>query len=359
LALFARLIVGLLAMAAGFYFFIIITSRLLTHIPDETPKGTFVPFLFLSIVGGAGAAGYRFGDTAWAFIPLALAAAIGLYWAWNIRLVRTLRGSPPSQISGQPFSLLRPLTTTQLAVFHYQVRVSGWQGRLRIAHLSDLHVSEKLPMAFYQQAIEHANASKPDLVFITGDFISELESLPLVPQLLTQIESRLGGYAILGNHDFWVGRQEVEEVVGGAGFNLLGSASASIAAQPGRGAIRIEGCEAPWRKRDCQMTPAGPHELLLLLAHTADNIYHLSGFGARAVFSGHFHAGQIRLPWLGPVFVPSRYGRRFSHGHFTVNGCHLFCICRGGRWQPGAASLLPTRYFYRRYPGRGAARGTG
>ncbi len=42
------------------------------------------------------------------------------------------------------------------------------------------------------------------------------------------------------------------------------------------------------------------------------------------VFAGHYHAGQIRILYLGSLVIPSLYGRRFDHGHFLVNGTHLF-----------------------------------
>jgi len=60
------------------------------------------------------------------------------------------------------------------------------------------------------------------------------------------------------------------------------------------------------------------------LSHTADNIYQLSSAGALAVFSGHYHAGQAKLPWYGPVVIPSKYGRLFDHGHFKIDDTHLF-----------------------------------
>ena len=63
---------------------------------------------------------------------------------------------------------------------------------------------------------------------------------------------------------------------------------------------------------------------MLVLTHTPDNIYRLNRAGASVVFAGHNHAGQIRIPLAGPVVIPSVYGRRFDHGHFTVNGTDLF-----------------------------------
>jgi predicted MPP superfamily phosphohydrolase len=61
-----------------------------------------------------------------------------------------------------------------------------------------------------------------------------------------------------------------------------------------------------------------------MLTHTADNIYEISKTRPVAVFAGHYHGGQIVLPGIGPPIVPSRFGRRFHHGHYKVNGTRLF-----------------------------------
>jgi predicted MPP superfamily phosphohydrolase len=71
-----------------------------------------------------------------------------------------------------------------------------------------------------------------------------------------------------------------------------------------------------------------------MLTHTPDNVYRLSRLGFAAIFAGHSHAGQIRLPVIGPLVVPSRYGRRFDHGRFIVNGTHLFVTAGIGSAEP-------------------------
>lgn len=46
------------------------------------------------------------------------------------------------------------------------------------------------------------------------------------------------------------------------------------------------------------------------------------------MLSGHVHGGQIRLPWIGSIFVPSIYGRRFDGGVYQI-GPTVLVVSRG------------------------------
>lgn len=99
------------------------------------------------------------------------------------------------------------------------------------------------------------------------------------------------------------------------------------------------GDEGHWGQANTDIATLSQDTFTIALTHTPDNIYRLSDAGAQVVFAGHYHAGQFRLPYLGPVIVPSVYGRRFDHGHFVVHGTHLFITSGIG------ATVLPVRLF--------------
>jgi predicted MPP superfamily phosphohydrolase len=54
--------------------------------------------------------------------------------------------------------------------------------------------------------------------------------------------------------------------------------------------------------------------------------------------AGHTHGGQVRVPFVWPEFVPSRYGARFAYGHIVEQGRHL--IVSGGL----GVSSVPVRF---------------
>ena len=79
----------------------------------------------------------------------------------------------------------------------------------------------------------------------------------------------------------------------------------------------------------------------IVLSHTPDNVYALQALGVDAVFAGHTHGGQMRLPFLGAIIVPSRYGRRFDRGHFVVGKTHLFVSTGVGADEPAFRLWCP------------------
>jgi predicted MPP superfamily phosphohydrolase len=80
------------------------------------------------------------------------------------------------------------------------------------------------------------------------------------------------------------------------------------------------GHEGPWFRPppDLSAAPVGPFRLCL--SHTPDNFYWGLAHGIGLMLCGHVHGGQIRIPVVGSIFVPSIYGRRFDTGVFAGGG---------------------------------------
>jgi hypothetical protein len=202
---------------------------------------------------------------------------------------------------------------------------------LRIVHLTDLHVHPGLPVTYYRRVLDIAEQTQPDLAVFTGDFVSKLEYLPKLREVLRPI-ARLETFAVLGNHDYWTDPEMIGNVVADLGLRLLFNESVivNVHGQP----VTVTGYDYPWGTQEKSIRAAQDGSLHLVLSHTPDNIYRLADCRADIVFAGHYHAGQIRIPFLGPMVVPSVYGRRFDHGHFVVNGTHLFVTSGVGASNP-------------------------
>jgi hypothetical protein len=188
-----------------------------------------------------------------------------------------------------------------------------------------------LPLEYYQEVVSIAEQSKPNIAVFTGDFITSLDALPKLAKVLRPI-AKLETYAVLGNHDYWADADSVRKVVTESGLRLLSDETTSLAI--GENQIAVTGYDYPWGTKNKTISPRRDHALHVVLSHTPDNIYRISESSADLTFSGHYHAGQIRIPVIGPIVVPSVYGRRFDHGHFVVDGTHLFVASGIGAANP-------------------------
>ena len=84
-------------------------------------------------------------------------------------------------------------------------------------------------------------------------------------------------------------------------------------------ALVLAGNELPWLvpAADMEHCPAsfdGRRPLRVLLSHAPDQIDWAQRFDFDLMLAGHTHGGQIRLPVLGSVVVPSRLGTRCAEG---------------------------------------------
>lgn len=224
-----------------------------------------------------------------------------------------------------PIDLLHPIDTTDLELSHFTISMARLPvERLRIVHVSDLHISSGLPDRYFQRIHDEIRAAHPDIIVMTGDFVSRADRIPMLAAWARGLPaSRYGAFAVLGNHDYWTEHPvDARDALASAGVRVLAGECALVELGAGD-PVRVCGMDEPWGPR----LPALARDdvaATIVLSHTPDNVYALSQEGATAVFAGHTHGGQFRLPWLGAFVIPSRYGRRFDRGHFVVDRTHLF-----------------------------------
>src|ERR1700704_2970793 len=75
---------------------------------------------------------------------------------------------------------------------------------LRIVHLSDFHYGPLTDSRHLERAVKAANDLRPDLIALTGDYISHDRSYAApCAELISRLRARHGVFAVLGNHDHW------------------------------------------------------------------------------------------------------------------------------------------------------------
>jgi len=334
----ARQLLWLIALGTAWVLFA--TERLL-EIHDGAPRAALLALGSVGVVGVSLWAARRFRRSLLRFLPLALLALIaGREWRHHA-LRRQYRAEAPVSRAGgiSRLGLSQPVTTTDLVVRSYalgsdRLRVE----RLRLVSLTDLHVNRALPYAYYEHLLDVVAAQRADLILLTGDYVSKPENIELMAQLFgRRWPARYGAYAVLGNHDWWTDPVRVRAVLETSGVSLVSGNCLHLPAEVGR--VAVCGSEAPWGPP--LSTALDRMDLNLVLSHTPDNVYRLAEQGASVVLAGHTHGGQIRLPGLGSLLIPSRFGRLFDAGHFRVAGADLFVSAGVGVQDPPLRIYCP------------------
>jgi predicted MPP superfamily phosphohydrolase len=203
---------------------------------------------------------------------------------------------------------------------------------LSIVQISDPHLGPFMSVARLRDIAARAVAAQPDLIFLTGDFLT-MES-QRDPALLLEALSPLRAYAgrsfaCFGNHD-----HEAPEIVGRAlrenGIELLVDAAAEV--ETPVGPVQIIGMD--WRRRDraqhlARVTAAHPRRagaMRIVLLHDPGAFRHLPDGSADLVLSGHTHGGQVGLVSLGFSFTMLRlFGIRIpDHGYWARSTDRLY-----------------------------------
>lgn len=222
---------------------------------------------------------------------------------------------------------------------------------LKVALLTDLHVgAPHMSLARLREVVGRVNEETPDLVVITGDFViggknheggvaggTFVEPEPIANELKL-LRAPLGVYAVLGNHDCWYDCERVARALGGAGLRVLENESVKIESN-GR-AFWLAGVADLWtRQPDIAGTlrQVGTDDPIILFTHNPDIF---PGVPSRVslTLAGHTHGGQVNLPLLGRLVVPSQFGQRYAIGHIVESGRHLFVSGGVG------TSIIPARF---------------
>jgi uncharacterized protein len=230
-----------------------------------------------------------------------------------------------------------------------EISPPGWTLglKLRAVSISDPHVVEPyMSLARWTKIIETANALQPDIVFLLGDYVSNIRRftqkvpLPEIAAAAAKLKAPLGVFSINGNHDWW-GDPVAQKNRKGPTAAEMAFENAGIPVLSNR-AVRLMKDEKPFWVTGTDSLVAipigyqtfkGMDNLTETLAQVTDGspIIHLAhepdlfvDVPARVslTLSGHTHGGQINILGYSP-YMPSGFGNRFRYGHIIEDGRHL------------------------------------
>jgi uncharacterized protein len=196
---------------------------------------------------------------------------------------------------------------------------------LKVAQLSDIHLGPRTPEALVRAALGDVATWEPDLVVLTGDFVSRQK------REVDDIRNHLGGLAaptvaVLGNHDVWVDPEGTAAALRGLGYEVLENQWTTLRLRGEPLHLVGVGDQMTGREdvaRAVRGLPEGPTPLVL--AHGPRTADHLAPLSRPMVcLSGHTHGGQINIPFLTPIIL-SGFGREpYLRGRHQVGRVSLY-----------------------------------
>jgi uncharacterized protein len=196
---------------------------------------------------------------------------------------------------------------------------------VRIVQLSDLHASDEVPLDFIEYAINLGLEQKPDIICLTGDFITHSwEEWDAYSKIMQQLSAVAPTFASTGNHDGckWIARYggyarptKVIDMLEKADIRVLTNELERIEI-PNKARFDLIGLGDIWAD---DFKPQLLEETKqvgvprVLLSHNPDTKDKIEYANWDLMLSGHTHGGQLTLPWGSTPFAPVR-DKRFVRG---------------------------------------------
>lgn len=219
----------------------------------------------------------------------------------------------------------------KLIVERVEIQVPGLPPAMdgfRIAQLSDLHLEPFTTAEDILLSVQACNALKPDMVALTGDFVTHTaRPAPQVAELLSQLVAPYGVYASLGNHDFASGAPAVIQALTERNIPVLRNEIRRI--RTDNGTLVLGGFDSMYVSRpDVRKTLQDwkQSQPLVLMMHEPDAADTIAAAGVKALqISGHTHGGQLVFRGKEPMSLRrAKFGKKYLAGHYKVAGLEMY-----------------------------------
>jgi uncharacterized protein len=207
----------------------------------------------------------------------------------------------------------------------------------RMVQVSDIHVGPRVDDDYLIGALDRAAALRPDIVVVTGDFMSYRQArgdaqFDQLRGVLAHLpRGRIATLGILGNHDY--GRNWSEPAVAArvvaeaerAGVRVLRNEVATVAG------LDVIGVDDLWAHQSdtTRAFAARTSNAAIALCHNPDAMDELSWGDYKGwILAGHTHGGQCKPPFLPPPMLPVR-NKRYTAGEIPLADGRRLYINRG------------------------------
>lgn len=267
-------------------------------------------------------------------------------------------GRPPQQLARRRF-LQRTAVAASAAPFvagayglfygrlnletaHRQIRLrrcpKAFEG-FRIAQLSDLHIGPFMSSEEIRRYVDIANRLKPDLVVLTGDYITwDPTTQGAAVEALAGLRAPFGTFGCLGNHELWTRTEDsITSLFAAQGIRILRQECVPIQVQ--NEALNLIGVDFQTRSRsrmrrriiglvntylEAVEELVLPGTLNILLSHNPNTFDRAAELGIDLSLAGHTHGGQVVLEFVHPDLSPGRLITPYVQGWFEKRDAQLY-----------------------------------
>lgn len=192
----------------------------------------------------------------------------------------------------------------------------------KIVQLSDLHRGYSTPDSIIRKSVTLANDLQADIALTTGDYVSHwAENSKQCAKMLSGLKTKMGTYAVLGNHDHWTDANIVRKHLEEHEITILTNERVSLA--PGLDLLGIDDfwvgkadCKATWRQAD----PDAAH---VFVSHNPLAVREIKHHDCLMI-TGHTHGGQVNLPFISRDLLPGMKGWRYIQGWYHVGKVNMY-----------------------------------
>jgi len=273
------------------------------------------------------------------------------YWITRTTRRRFLLGTAGGGLGmmGAGYAYMRLWESGWLETTRRNVPLKQPGPTVKVLHLSDLHASRVISLAYLRRALGLGLEMNPDLICLTGDFITwKYKHYEEYANVLRTLSDHAPAFACLGNHDggAWADRkmkigtsnsQAVRDLLCSANIRLLHNEH-TVETINGR-ELNLVGVGDLWNG-ECDPNTAfsklDDSRPTVLLSHNPDSRDLMRDHPWDLMLCGHTHGGQVYLPGLGAPLAPVKDKK-------YVRGLHQF----GNRWlhiSKGVGNLHGVRF---------------
>ncbi|MCI8512995.1 MAG: serine/threonine protein phosphatase [Lachnospiraceae bacterium] len=230
------------------------------------------------------------------------------------------------------------LGNSRFKITTYQMQSDKVQKEFRIALFSDLHNHEYGTGNY--ELVEAIRQSRPDLILMVGDMVNkDDDDLRVILELCENLKRIAPIYYTLGNHEgilmygqngsritldtqlirmgvpvLYLGREDI--VVRGNPVTL------GVFPYPEKESDQLDMEEVQWFEESSGFR--------IMISHYPSIFYEkLQNVDAELAVAGHYHGGQVRLPFLGGLYhIDTGFFPRYSGGEYELEKAKLI-VSRG------------------------------